>query len=155
MSRHPSKCPTLSIAGDVYYMLVTGEETGGAYATCETLVSPGGGPPPHTHTREDELFHILEGEVTFLTTKGAIVAKAGETVHAPRNQQHTFTNRTSRPARMVVTSVPAGIDRMFFEIGDKLPTGSATPTPVTDAAIAKIVEACPRYGIILAPPPAR
>jgi hypothetical protein len=42
--------------GDVYRFLVTGAETGGAYFAMEAFVAPGGGPPPHRHSREDETF---------------------------------------------------------------------------------------------------
>jgi len=29
------------------------------------IVPAGGGPPPHVHSREEEGFYILEGEITF------------------------------------------------------------------------------------------
>ncbi len=150
--RNPKDRPTLSVTGDVYAMLVTGDETGGAYTVFQSIVSPGGGPPLHTHTREDENFYIVEGEVTFAIAGRTVVARAGDVVHAVKNVQHTFTNKTSRPAKMLVTAIPAGIDRMFFEIGDVLAPGATTPAPMTEAAIAKVIEACPRYGIVLAPP---
>lgn len=41
-------------ADDRYTFLVTGEESAGAYFAMETSVPPGGGPPPHIHSREDE-----------------------------------------------------------------------------------------------------
>jgi hypothetical protein len=48
--------------GDVYRLLVTGAEAGGAYFAMEAIVAHGGGPPPPIHRYEDETFHILEGE---------------------------------------------------------------------------------------------
>jgi quercetin dioxygenase-like cupin family protein len=45
---------------DAYTFLVTGEESGGAYFAMEAIVPPGGGPPPHIHTLEDETFYVLE-----------------------------------------------------------------------------------------------
>src|ERR1700754_3843878 len=39
------------------------EPTAGAFALVEASVPPGGGPPPHLHTREDEAFYLLDGEL--------------------------------------------------------------------------------------------
>jgi len=36
------------------------EDTGGAYSLTDSLAPPEGGPPPHTHNREDETFWMLE-----------------------------------------------------------------------------------------------
>lgn len=52
----PSDGRTIAVVGDVYRFLATGEETQGRYAIWEALVLPGGGPPPHTHSREEEGF---------------------------------------------------------------------------------------------------
>ena len=60
--------------GDHYTFLVTGEESAGAYFAMEALVPPGGGPPPHIHTREDESLDLLEGELEFLLGDETIVA---------------------------------------------------------------------------------
>ena len=43
---------TIAVVGDVYHLLATGEETNGKYALIEAIVPPGGGPPPHKHSRE-------------------------------------------------------------------------------------------------------
>ena len=52
-------------AGDEYRFLATGKETDGGYFLVEAIVPPGGGPPLHTQTREEEAFYVLEGELTF------------------------------------------------------------------------------------------
>ena len=65
MSRNPTiKIPPqgriVAVLGDVYRFLATGEDTDGKYALWEATVPPGGGPPPHVHSREEEGFYILE-----------------------------------------------------------------------------------------------
>ena len=97
---------TFSAVGDVYRLLATGEQTGGAYALCEARVLPGGGPPPHWHRREDESFFILEGEITFTLDGRKVLAKAGSFLQSPRNLPHAFKNESSTPARMLMTPVP-------------------------------------------------
>src|SRR5436190_21270809 len=74
--------------GDHYTFLVTGEESGGAYFAMEALVPPGGGPPPHTHTREDETFYLLDGQVEFMLGENIVVAGPGDFVNVPRGTVH-------------------------------------------------------------------
>src|SRR3954454_7426381 len=78
--------------GDHYTFLVTGDETGGAYFVMEALVPPGGGPPPHIHTREDETFYVLDGEIEFLIGDELIDAGRGDFVSVPRGTVHRFRN---------------------------------------------------------------
>src|ERR1700680_3294479 len=61
--RIPTEGRTIAVVGDVYRFLATGEDTNGKYALWEAIVPPGGGPPPHVHSREEEGFYILEGEI--------------------------------------------------------------------------------------------
>jgi quercetin dioxygenase-like cupin family protein len=74
---------TIAVVGDVYRFLATGEESNGKYAMREAIVPPGGGPPPHVHSREEEGFYILEGEITFQIGEKRIVATAGMFANMP------------------------------------------------------------------------
>ena len=57
--RTPAEGRTIAVVGDVYRFLATGQETNGKYAMWEAVVPPGGGPPPHVHSREEEGFYVL------------------------------------------------------------------------------------------------
>src|SRR5436853_5210219 len=81
--RMPVEGRTIAVVGDVYRFLATGDNTHGTYAMWEAIVPPGGGPPPHVHSREEEGFYILEGEITVLTGDKRIVATAGMFVNIP------------------------------------------------------------------------
>lgn len=61
---HDDEKRTIHGAGDEYAYLATGRETDGSYFMMHALVPPGGGPPPHIQTREEEGFYVLEGQVT-------------------------------------------------------------------------------------------
>ena len=77
---------TVAVVGDVYRFLATGEDTNGKYALWEAIVPPGGGPPPHVHSREEEGFYILEGEITLQIGDKRLVATARDVrQHAGRN----------------------------------------------------------------------
>jgi len=143
---------TIAVVGDVYRLLATGEETDGRYALIEALVPPGGGPPPHAHTREEEGFYILEGEIRVTIDGVPSVARAGEFVNLPVGSLHSFTNATDKPATMLMTLAPAGIEKMFIEIGRPLAPGATTSPPPTRDEIEKLPAVAARYGIKLALP---
>src|SRR6188508_3267496 len=113
----PPQGRTLAVVGDVYRFLATGEETNGKYALWEAVVPPGGGPPPHVHSREEEGFYVLEGEITFQISGERRVAGAGTFANMPVGTPHSFKNESNRPAKMLISVAPAGLERMFFDVG--------------------------------------
>jgi quercetin dioxygenase-like cupin family protein len=145
--RRPGEGRTVAIVGDVYRFLAVGEETDGRYALWEAIVPPNGGPPPHTHSREEEGFYILEGEITFLVGDKRLTASAGTFANMPVGSLHSFKNETDRPARMLISVAPAGLEKMFFEVGQLLPDGAQTAAPPTRNEIEKMLAVAPRYGI--------
>ena len=143
----PPRGRTIAVVGDVYRFLATGAETDGKYTLIDALVGPGGGPPPHVHSREEEGFYILEGEITFTIDGERIVAKPGTFANVPVGALHTFKNETDSPARMLISTAPAGIEQMFFEIGVPLPEGATTAPPPSHEEIEKLLTLAPSYGI--------
>ena len=145
--RTPGVGRTIAIVGDVYRFLAVGEETAGAYALFEALVPPGGGPPPHVHSREEEGFYVLEGEITFTVNGERVVATAGMFASMPVGTPHSFKNESDRPARMLIWVAPAGLEKMFFEVGVPLAEGATTALPPTREEIEKLLAVAPRYGV--------
>jgi mannose-6-phosphate isomerase-like protein (cupin superfamily) len=145
--RIPRQGRTVSLVGDVYRFLATGEDTDFKYALIEALVGPGGGPPPHVHSREDEGFYILEGEISFTVNGERVVATAGMFANMPVGTPHSFKNESSKPAKMLVSVAPAGLEKMFMEIGVPLAEGATTALPPTSEDIAKLLAIAPKYGI--------
>jgi quercetin dioxygenase-like cupin family protein len=145
--RNPSEGRTVAVVGDVYRFLATGEDTNGKYAMLEAIVPPGGGPPPHVHSREEESFYILEGEITFQIGDGRLVAGAGTFANMSVGTPHSFKNESDKPARMLISVAPAGLEQMFFEVSVPLADGATTALPPTKAEIEKLIEIAPRYGI--------
>ena len=108
---------TIYGAGDEYSFLAAGEATDGRYTFVEALIPPGGGPPPHIHTREEEVFYILEGELAFSAGGRRVIATPHTFLHIPRGVPHGFRNELDVPARMVFFFVPGGIEAMFEKMG--------------------------------------
>ena len=138
----------LGVAGDTYTILLDGKQTNGSYCLIDMYVPPGGGPPTHRHDFE-EMFTILEGEITATFRGEEVIVRAGETLNIPANAPHSFTNRSDRPARMLCTCTPAGQEEFFQLIGVPVETGTTPPpkpTPEEQAEGQKKAEAlAPRF----------
>jgi quercetin dioxygenase-like cupin family protein len=145
--RPPAAGRRIAVVGEVYRFLAVGDETDGKYAMFEAFVSPGGGPPPHVHGREEESFYVLDGRVTFQVGDERFVAEAGTFLNVPVGSLHSFRNESDAPAKMIVSAAPAGLEKMFFEVGRPVPDDAVTAPPPTEADVAKLLAAAPRYGI--------
>jgi quercetin dioxygenase-like cupin family protein len=91
-------------------------QTGGRLTLMEGVLLPGEGPPIHIHSREDESFHVLEGELQFQIGDTYITAKPGEWIYAPVGIKHTFRNVNSTNARLEFVFTPGGIEHYFEEV---------------------------------------
>jgi quercetin dioxygenase-like cupin family protein len=154
---HADSAPTFSVVSDVYRVLATEQSTGGTLGLIDAIVPPGGGPPPHVHTREDEFFYILEGEITFYVESpgvtAPIIARVGTFLFAPKNQKHRFRNETDRPARMLFGVLPGGMEQLFVDAGKPLAPGSTSPAPVAEPDLIKLAQlASQKYGCHIDPP---
>ncbi len=145
--RKPSEGRRIGVVGDLYRFLATGEETDGKYATFEAIVPPGSGPPPHIHSREEESFLVLEGEMTFQLGEDRFVASEGTFLNMPVGSLHCFKNESDKTARLLITLAPAGLEKMFFEVGTQLADNADTAPPPSEVDIKKLLEAAPRYGV--------
>jgi len=135
---------------DLVSTYVTAEQSGGAYSVIETVAQPGGGPPPHRHNREDEIFYILEGSFEMLLGEQTFAASAGESIFLPRGVVHTFRNIGAAPGRILVVTVPGGFDAFVADAGVPCADPAAVPQ-VTQAAIEKLQAACARHGLEIDP----
>ena len=146
MIRNADEAEKFAVAGDVYALLATGEDTGGAYALVEAVVPTGGGPPPHTQA-DTELFYILSGEVTFTVEDKETIAKPGTHLRVEPGVVHAFRNNASSPARMLIQTMPAGLDAYFREVGEPWDDMNKPPPLPTPEHIAALKAAAPKYGI--------
>jgi mannose-6-phosphate isomerase-like protein (cupin superfamily) len=138
------------VVGDLYTVLASGEDTGGAYALIHAEVPPGGGPPPHLHRREDEAFYLLEGELAFRADGRDLAATPGTWVTLAKGSLHTFRNVGTAVARVLIVVTPAGLERFFAEVGREATDRSAPPT-VTPADVERLLAVAPRYGLEIQP----
>lgn len=112
--------------GSLMKIKARAEDTGGAFGLVEaTFRQRGFGPPLHVHSREDEAFYVLEGEIRFRQGDEEFVGGPGTWAWGPRGVPHAFKVE-SEGARALVMVTPGGFERMFEE-GGVPATGSAEP----------------------------
>jgi mannose-6-phosphate isomerase-like protein (cupin superfamily) len=97
---------------------VRGSESENRVAVMENVGGPPQGPPLHHHAF-DELFFVLEGELTFQVGDERVTRRAGELAFAPRHVPHTFANLSGTPSRILLVCTPAGFERYFARIAAK------------------------------------
>lgn len=113
----------LNIAGGAYRVLVPGTQTNDSYAIIEMSVPPGAGPVPHEHPGFEEIFFVLEGQLTFYTQEGSTLVQKGDTVVIPKGGMiHNFKNLADQPAKLLCTVIPAGLEQFFTEAAAYLET---------------------------------
>jgi quercetin dioxygenase-like cupin family protein len=143
--RAPSAGPVLNVLGVTHIYKALGTDTAGSFSLWEAVVPPGDGPPPHTHTREDEAFYVLSGELLFEFEGETHRVTSGGFVFGARGRRHCFRNVGDQPARLLILGVPGdGLDHMFAEL-DAVTTGGV-PDMKTVAAITA------KYGVTIEPP---
>ena len=139
--------------GQAYWLLdsesilkLTAKETGGEFDLCETTAPPDSGPPPHRHSRDDEMFFILEGQFGLVFGDQSLTAKAGEAAYLPKNIVHTYKNIGSKPGRFLVWAMPSGFAE-FVKAMESPVTNPHNPPPVNEATIGKLLGNIGRFGI--------
>ena len=153
----PESVTIVSTPADAYWLdadlmeiLITREQSGGAYDVLRATVAPGGGPPPHRHQREDELFYIVEGTFQFLLEDRLFIAVAGQSVFLPRGSVHGFKNIGQTRGTLILVTTPSGFADFVADAGVPAVDRSAPPA-VSVGALVTLADVAERYGIEIIP----
>lgn len=142
------------VVGDTYTFLAESEDTGGAYSLFEFVIPPGGTNPPHIHNRENEIFYILEGELTFYLQESEMVLKPGGFLHSPKGVPHYFKNDGKVPVKTLTLAIPGGLEKFFEEVGYPVKDENESVPVTTEEQVKKMLEVAPKYGVEILPAPA-
>lgn len=130
--------------GELVRLLVAGEQTQGRFALVETIVRCTEEPPLHSHTHEDEIVYVLQGEVTFYLEGARLERGAGECIFLPRGSEHTYCIESGE-ARMLVLLTPAGLEGYYQEMNRPIDA---------EQYIERMITAAAKYGLeIMGPGP--
>jgi quercetin dioxygenase-like cupin family protein len=136
----------LDILGQMALVKLASADTNGAAAVFHLTAPPMSGPPMHRHSREDEWFYILDGELTFEIDGKRFVLRDGGSGLAPRGTAHAFQNFTNTTAKLLVMTTPGGFSE-FFEALAAANKGLAVPD------FARSEQIMNEYGIEMLGPP--
>jgi len=140
--------PSLELSKWYMGMLMTNlaesKDTNGAFFLMQATAAPGTEPPPHVHTREDELFYALEGEFDMYVGKEAFKVEAGESIFCPRLTPHAFAFRSPR-GRALILVTPGGLEEAFRS--ESLPAQNLDlPTQAPTYSTTDLQQAAQRFG---------
>lgn len=138
--------------GHLFSFLARSEDTNGQFAVLEVLGQQGFEPPLHTHSRDDEAFYVLEGEIEFRAGDKIIPAGPGSFVFLPRGVAHTFQFRTAR-TRMLIVTAPAGLEAAFSQLSEPAQTLGLPPVPPAPPDLPRFMQVFGEVGVTFAPPP--
>jgi len=116
---------------------------------------PGLATPLHRHTREAEVFYLLDGTMDYRAGDQDYQLRPGCFLYLPAGLPHAFRIRGDQPARFLAIAEPGGLLHLYDEVGIpatelRLP-GPDAQTPETE--IPRWLEASPRYGLEVVGPP--
>lgn len=137
-----TKGHTFTMLGTTMRLIATAAGTGGRYTMIEQVTPPGWGPPRHIHSREDEIFYILEGTYELHVGEERRTVCAGASAVLPCNIPHGFRNVAPTPSRLLSVIAPGGLEEYFLAVAKC----SAPPNP------AQLVELARPFGLTLLPP---
>ena len=121
----------------------------------ESLAPHGNSPPLHIHQTEDEIFHVLEGQLRVRAGESEVRIGAGETILGPKGVPHTYRVESHEGARWLVITRRGDFERFVHALSrpaerPEPPTPQGPPTPAQANALAT---AALEHGIEFVGPP--
>jgi mannose-6-phosphate isomerase-like protein (cupin superfamily) len=96
-------------------LLATRAQTGGALGVFRQIIAPQSGPPTHIHRDADEFFYVISGNFDFKLGDRIVAVPAGSVVFIPKGTEHTFKNKGTEPAVLLVGVTPGGLEQKFAD----------------------------------------
>jgi quercetin dioxygenase-like cupin family protein len=144
----PGQGNDLHAFGDLLSVMLAGEQTGSALTVMFDITPPGGGPPLHVHSREDELFLVVEGRLSYFAENHWTEVEPGGAVFLPRGSIHTYRNIGDAPSKHWIITAPSGFEKFFACCAEEFGKSGGPE-------MSRITEIHRDYGIeILGDPPA-
>lgn len=132
--------------GHLMSILISSKDSGGSFSLIHGYEIKGLEPPPHIHTREDESFYLLDGEITYTAGDNVFKAEKGNWVFLPRGIQHSFQVNTDQ-AEVLIHLSPGGFENYFIEMSEPARELVIPPRPQGPPDVKRIVEIASKYGI--------
>jgi mannose-6-phosphate isomerase-like protein (cupin superfamily) len=129
------------------WLCLSGADTGGAYCLLEASLAPGEDVPRHVHTREDETYYVLSGELEATVGGEVVVLRAGDCLMAPRDIPHALRNPGNVENHYLLMFSPPGFDQFMRVTAVTAPDSADAPTEPFPVAARNVREVAADYGI--------
>ena len=126
---------------------LSGADTGGAFCVLDMGLAPGMMVPRHTHTREDEVYYVLKGELEVIVGDEVFNLRAGDTLMAPRDIPHQLRNSGNVENHYLLMFSPSGFEEFLMATAVPAPDNAAAPTKPPAVTVQNVLELAAGYGI--------
>ncbi len=116
----------MNVMGHMARLLLSRDDTGGAFSLFDYRSEAGTGVPAHVHQHEDEAWLVLEGAMEVTVAGVAHRLEPGGMAFGPRGIEHSFRCVGETPTRFILIASPGGFERFFGEVDD---AGGVIPVP--------------------------
>lgn len=91
-----------------------------------STLAPGDGPPVHIHTKEDETYYVLSGEIEVAIADKRETLRQGDCVFLPRGIPHGLKNPGPETARVLMLIHPPGFEKFLDEMAELRNRGASS-----------------------------
>jgi quercetin dioxygenase-like cupin family protein len=126
---------------------LSGVDTGGAYCLLEVGLAPGMSVPRHTHTREDEAYFVLVGELEVTVADEVFVLRPGDCLMAPRDIPHQLRNSGDVENHYLLVFSPSGFEEFLKATAVSAPDNAVAPAAPAAIPVANVHERAAKFGI--------
>ncbi|MEM1109890.1 MAG: cupin domain-containing protein [Planctomycetota bacterium] len=128
--------------GQAGHCLLYGQDTAGAHSLSVSVLKKGSEAPLHEHSREDETFYVISGQLDARVGDEHHTLNPGDAVFLPRGLKHRLLC-LSDEAQVLMLIHPPGLENFFDEVDRATAEGPADPQHMKSLAT--------KYGVTIFP----
>lgn len=120
------------------------------FSLFDSTARPGNAVPLHRHLDEEEVFTVLEGELTLTVGEDEVVLGPGASAVAPRALPHRYVVTSGEDARWLVLTAPGRFDAFVRELSAPAEAEVLPPAPdgpPTPEQVERLVAVAAQHGI--------
>jgi mannose-6-phosphate isomerase-like protein (cupin superfamily) len=129
----PGEAKGVSLRGTQVLFLNRAEDAEGG-SSFEMHAAPGFDTGAHRHSRIEEFFYVVDGEIEARAGDRTVVGGPGTFVFVPKGVAHSIANRSQAPATFIFFTSPPGHERYFEDLAEVL-AGEGPPDAVAIAEV--------------------